>query len=175
MNFLQHILSALASSLILTTILVITQCRHTFGSIRTSFIENVRRRNASSASSNNNNNTKRRPNEGTYTIAFFHPYCSSGGGGERVLWKIIQALGQMKEDACQQDDSDGKKRPSNSSRSRQSRSKYDKEVKGFIGGNCENLSVVIYTVDEPTENYHSGWYFSVYICICFTSFNTTYN
>jgi alpha-1,2-mannosyltransferase len=30
-------------------------------------------------------------------IAFFHPYCSSGGGGERVLWAIIQALGEINE------------------------------------------------------------------------------
>ena len=29
------------------------------------------------------------------TIAFFHPYCASGGGGERVLWAIIQALGDI--------------------------------------------------------------------------------
>ena len=26
------------------------------------------------------------------TIAFFHPYCDSGGGGERVLWCGINAL-----------------------------------------------------------------------------------
>lgn len=26
------------------------------------------------------------------TIAFFHPYCSSGGGGERVVWKMVEAL-----------------------------------------------------------------------------------
>ncbi|KAA3674212.1 alpha-1,2-mannosyltransferase [Paragonimus westermani] len=25
-------------------------------------------------------------------IAFFHPYCTSGGGGERVLWSAIQAM-----------------------------------------------------------------------------------
>lgn len=29
------------------------------------------------------------------TIAFFHPFCSDGGGGERVLWKMIQALGDF--------------------------------------------------------------------------------
>ena len=29
------------------------------------------------------------------TIAFFHPYCSSGGGGERVLWAILQVLGEI--------------------------------------------------------------------------------
>ncbi len=31
-------------------------------------------------------------------IAFFHPRCSAGGGGERVLWKQVEALGQMKEE-----------------------------------------------------------------------------
>lgn len=29
------------------------------------------------------------------TIAFFHPHCASGGGGERVLWKAIQAIGEL--------------------------------------------------------------------------------
>ena len=28
-------------------------------------------------------------------LAFFHPHCSGGGGGERVLWKAIQVLGTM--------------------------------------------------------------------------------
>lgn len=28
-------------------------------------------------------------------IAFFHPYCSAGGGGERVLWKMVQVLGDL--------------------------------------------------------------------------------
>ncbi|VDN01160.1 unnamed protein product, partial [Thelazia callipaeda] len=27
-----------------------------------------------------------------YTIAFFHPYCNAGGGGERVLWCAINAM-----------------------------------------------------------------------------------
>jgi alpha-1,2-mannosyltransferase len=30
-------------------------------------------------------------------IAFFHPYCAAGGGGERVLWKIIEVLGGLYE------------------------------------------------------------------------------
>lgn len=25
-------------------------------------------------------------------IAFFHPYCNAGGGGERVLWCAINAM-----------------------------------------------------------------------------------
>jgi len=29
-------------------------------------------------------------------IAFFHPHCSAGGGGERVLWKQIEALNQLR-------------------------------------------------------------------------------
>ena len=28
-------------------------------------------------------------------IAFFHPFCASGGGGERVLWKAVEALGEL--------------------------------------------------------------------------------
>jgi alpha-1,2-mannosyltransferase len=27
-----------------------------------------------------------------YTIGFFHPFCNSGGGGERVLWQYIRIL-----------------------------------------------------------------------------------
>jgi hypothetical protein len=34
---------------------------------------------------------------GTFVVGFFHPRCSSGGGGERVLWKSIQALGELRE------------------------------------------------------------------------------
>ena len=25
-------------------------------------------------------------------VAFFHPYCNAGGGGEKVLWMAVQAL-----------------------------------------------------------------------------------
>eukprot|EP00002_Diphylleia_rotans_P005006 TRINITY_DN1396_c0_g1_i2.p1 TRINITY_DN1396_c0_g1~~TRINITY_DN1396_c0_g1_i2.p1 ORF type:complete len:489 (-),score=51.99 TRINITY_DN1396_c0_g1_i2:1896-3362(-) len=43
--------------------------------------------------------TKRSPQHGlaptsTFKIAFFHPYCNDGGGGERVLWSMIQAIQQ---------------------------------------------------------------------------------
>ena len=34
-------------------------------------------------------------------IAFFHPFCSSGGGGERVLWKAIQALDELHSEGLQ--------------------------------------------------------------------------
>jgi alpha-1,2-mannosyltransferase len=30
----------------------------------------------------------------TFTVAFFHPYCNDGGGGERVLWRMISAIQQ---------------------------------------------------------------------------------
>jgi hypothetical protein len=30
-------------------------------------------------------------------VAFFHPHCSAGGGGERVLWKMVQVLGNLVE------------------------------------------------------------------------------
>jgi hypothetical protein len=36
-----------------------------------------------------------RPGHHPKLVAFFHPYCSSGGGGERVLWKMIQVLGDL--------------------------------------------------------------------------------
>jgi alpha-1,2-mannosyltransferase len=26
------------------------------------------------------------------TVAFFHPYCNSAGGGEKVLWCLVVAL-----------------------------------------------------------------------------------
>ena len=25
-------------------------------------------------------------------VAFFHPFCNDGGGGEKVLWSMIEAL-----------------------------------------------------------------------------------
>jgi len=30
-------------------------------------------------------------------LGFYHPYCSGGGGGERVLWKMIQVIGDLVE------------------------------------------------------------------------------
>lgn len=34
----------------------------------------------------------RRATDGRPAVAFFHPYCNAGGGGERVLWCAIRAL-----------------------------------------------------------------------------------
>lgn len=38
------------------------------------------------------NRNGRRAQTGRPTVAFFHPYCNAGGGGERVLWCAIRAL-----------------------------------------------------------------------------------
>lgn len=34
----------------------------------------------------------RRAQDGRPAVAFFHPYCNAGGGGERVLWCALRAL-----------------------------------------------------------------------------------
>lgn len=34
---------------------------------------------------------ERRKRDGA-NVAFFHPYCNAGGGGERVLWVAIKAI-----------------------------------------------------------------------------------
>jgi hypothetical protein len=46
----------------------------------------------------NNYKRKFRGNHRKKLLAFFHPHCSAGGGGERVLWKAIQALGEIYND-----------------------------------------------------------------------------
>jgi hypothetical protein len=46
----------------------------------------------------NSSKLRRKQTKGTKkVIAFFHPYCAAGGGGERVLWKIIEVLGGLYE------------------------------------------------------------------------------
>ena len=158
MDFILHILSAAFFSLIITIILITTQCRYTFNEIRSAFVANVKQRNANnSISEDDGKQTKKKnsrkkstqkkyhPEEGTYTIAVFHPYCSSGGGGERVLWKTVEALGEMKEDALLR---------SNARKGR--RSKHDRVIDEEISANCRNMAVVIYTIDEPCESYEQG-------------------
>ena len=41
---------------------------------------------------------KRQRGNNMKTIAFFHPHCSAGGGGERVLWKAIEALAELNDE-----------------------------------------------------------------------------
>uniref|UniRef100_A0A8B9RFT4 GDP-Man:Man(3)GlcNAc(2)-PP-Dol alpha-1,2-mannosyltransferase n=1 Tax=Astyanax mexicanus TaxID=7994 RepID=A0A8B9RFT4_ASTMX len=38
------------------------------------------------------NKKSRQAQDGRPAVAFFHPYCNAGGGGERVLWCAIRAL-----------------------------------------------------------------------------------
>ena len=38
------------------------------------------------------NRNVRRARDNRPTVAFFHPYCNAGGGGERVLWCAIRSL-----------------------------------------------------------------------------------
>jgi hypothetical protein len=46
----------------------------------------------------NSSKLRQKQTKGTKkVIAFFHPYCAAGGGGERVLWKIIEVLGELYE------------------------------------------------------------------------------
>ncbi|XP_075418993.1 GDP-Man:Man(3)GlcNAc(2)-PP-Dol alpha-1,2-mannosyltransferase [Tenrec ecaudatus] len=39
-----------------------------------------------------NSETTNKPGKNQRVIAFFHPYCNAGGGGERVLWCALRAL-----------------------------------------------------------------------------------
>lgn len=152
MNFILHLLSAAISSIIVTAIIIITQCRYTFSEIRNAFVSHVKEcNNATSYSSKT-----RHELEGTFLIGFFHPHCSAGGGGERVLWKTIEALGQMKEDALKVDA--GKQ----------------KEVikDDCIRGKCRSLAVVIYTIDEASDTYAESKYYGSIRCLSsFSSYN----
>jgi alpha-1,2-mannosyltransferase len=40
-------------------------------------------------------NRKKNSSDNTVTIGFFHPNCAAFGGGERVLWMLIQALDEL--------------------------------------------------------------------------------
>lgn len=62
------------------------------------------------------------------TFAFFHPYASGGGGGERVLWKMIQYLQQMEAPSA----------ASGTATTRQSTA------------HANDLEIIIYTVDPPS-------------------------
>ena len=35
------------------------------------------------------------PEKSETVVGFFHPHCFGGGGGERVLWKSVEALGDL--------------------------------------------------------------------------------
>jgi len=149
LNFegLVHVAGAALLAAVATTFIYLTQCRNYFYQIRQDFIAYQHPRN--DTSEENSANTKKKkermetynPNENTFIIGFFHPHCSSGGGGERVLWKAIQALGELKE---------GKLMDRRTNKSKKSASTSIDDDRLIT---CKNLMVVIYTVDEPSETY----------------------
>jgi len=59
-----------------------------------------------------------------------------------VLWKAIQALGELKE---------GKLMDRRTNKSKKSASIYSADEESL--NNCKNLVVVIYTVDKPSASY----------------------
>ena len=66
------------------------------------------------------------------SIAFFHPHCSAGGGGERVLWKAVEALQELNDSQ---------------------RNGYGDEDED---GNLVKIQVVVYTCDAYTDTYCHG-------------------
>ena len=90
---------------------------------------------------NHHNHTKE------VVVAFFHPYCTGGGGGERVLWKMIQVLGDqlMIPTPTSIPSSAVTKRHDNDSKQQQ-------PVLSF------HPTIIIYTIDAPTATYVQGMY-----------------
>lgn len=146
MNLILHVLSAALSSFLLATILVITQCRYNFNEIRKALIAHLKEQRAVNSNVSDDKSA-------AFIVAFFHPYCSSGGGGERVLWKTIEALGQLKEEALREDDGcDG----GSGRKKKRQKQPVSVMMQDAVRDNCKNLTVVIYTVDVPTANYGRG-------------------
>eukprot|EP00985_Skeletonema_marinoi_P022178 scaffold14012_cov141-Skeletonema_marinoi.AAC.2 len=137
--------ATLLAAIATATIYLHHQCRSYFNQIRQDFIAYQRQRNENSAESSTKKKTKgegANPDDNTFVIGFFHPHCSSGGGGERVLWKAIQALGELKEGKLMD-------RRTNKSKKKSVSTSADDDTLNH----CKNLLVVIYTVDEPSATY----------------------
>eukprot|EP00804_Cyclotella_cryptica_P006013 CCRYP_000250-RA/>CCRYP_000250-RA protein AED:0.19 eAED:0.18 QI:0/0/0/1/1/1/2/0/390 len=129
MGFMLYLLSAALSSLIISTILVVARFRYSFRHICQAFVSRAKERNRA-------NHQEDQEDNGTFLIGFFHPHCGARGGGERVLWKAIQAFGELKEDAMEsRGDSNG--------------GLHD----DALARHCRNLAVAVYTIDEPKQGY----------------------
>ena len=102
------------------------------------------RRSPKSPTNHNHNHTKE------VVIAFFHPYCTGGGGGERVLWKMIQVLGDqlMIPTPTSIPSSAVTKRHDNDTKQQQQQP----PLISF------HPTIVIYTIDAPTATYVQGMY-----------------
>jgi hypothetical protein len=80
-----------------------------------------------------NSNRGKTSERGKVSIAFFHPHCRGGGGGERVLWKAIESISRLNQDHCKSDSSDLMRR------------------------RCKvKFEVVVYTSDPKKDNYCEG-------------------
>ncbi len=110
---------ALLSSLVFVTVIF---HRYTFSKLR--------RRHHKASTDNNTSRT---------FVAFFHPHCSGGGGGERVLWKAIESISELNREMSE-DYNDGHVR---------------KTQKGERGVK-KSLHVVIYTSDSKSDDYQRG-------------------
>ena len=103
------------------------------------------RRSPKSPTNHNHTHTKE------VVIAFFHPYCTGGGGGERVLWKMIQVLGDqlmIPATTTTIPSSAVTKRHDNDTKQQQP----PPPVLSF------HPTIIIYTIDTPTATYVQGMY-----------------
>ncbi|KAL9185136.1 hypothetical protein ACHAXT_002913 [Thalassiosira profunda] len=139
-----HFAKAALLALVASLLVVVTQIRSAFHKTREDFVSFQRQRSEERATAKQDKRAKKSAKEdgdGTFVIGFFHPRCTAGGGGERVLWKSIQALGELREGKVAK-----------------RRTKTKKESGGIDGDdvrlqNCRNLSVVVYTIDKHSDNY----------------------
>ncbi|KAL7439001.1 hypothetical protein ACHAXH_005469 [Discostella pseudostelligera] len=179
-----HIAKATLLAAIATLFLIFQQTRYTFRQTREAYVTHLQQRDRNNkaasliveATSKNKGKKKNTiqsvkdsaadaasddaNDNGAFVIGFFHPYCSAGGGGERVLWKFIQALGELKEENLEgkkktvlTQNRRSKTKKENESNLHSTATNHGKGDEDIIRRNCRNLSVVVYTVDEPTDNY----------------------
>jgi hypothetical protein len=81
-----------------------------------------------------NSNRGKTSERGKVSIAFFHPHCRGGGGGdERVLWTAIASISRLNQNHCESDSSGMMRRRD--------------EVKS---------KVVVFTSDPKKDNYCEG-------------------
>ena len=111
---------------VIVVVVVILYERYVYSKVRTNFIRSI----------------QHDDDDDIYIVGFFHPRCSSGGGGERVLWKALQAIGELK---------GGKLHTCNTTTTPTTHEPIIYSNDKLT--NCKNACVVIYTIDEPTIDY----------------------
>lgn len=175
LDLILHISLSLACATIVTILFIITQCRQSFQTKREESISTIRQINATKEKAKASKKKKTGTDEADggddelFVIGFFHPHCSAGGGGERVLWKIIEALGELNE---------GKMMSGVKKRREKKSSKGGVDVVGGLdecnSQKVKQLSVIVYTVDEPSESFQKGKHylrFVVSLLFLFTDMN----